>query len=97
MTMGISSRRTVPAATAAGERARWTRLTPTTTAPNPCTETIQPTLPKNPPESTTPPDTSLPTTTSTFPIHTPERSTDSCQVCDRAPAPAPFRSGTPGC
>ena len=75
--MGISSRRTVPAAaiTAAGERARGTRATPITPAPNPRTETIQPTLPKNAPESTTPPnpepttppDTTVSTTNSTFP------------------------------
>ena len=31
------------------------------------------------------------------PSSTPQRSTDSCQVGDRAPVPAPFRSGAAGC
>src|SRR5881397_4152947 len=103
MTVDIRARRTVPAAgpiTAAGERARGTRPTPTTTAPNPRTETIQHTLPKNPPESTTPPDpepttppdTTVPTTNSTFPIPTPERPTDSCHPSRKAlPGAAAFR------
>ncbi len=107
--MGISSRRTGPAATAitaAGGRAQGARGTPTTPAPNPRTETIKPTLPKNAPESTTPPnpepttppDTTVPTTNSTFPISTTERPTDICQFCDRAlPGSALFRSGAAGC
>ena len=109
MTVGMIARRPVPAAAAIasdGEQARVTRATPTTPAPNPRTEAIQPTLPKNPPESTTPPDpepttppdTTVPTTNSTFPIPTPQRPTDSCQVCDRAlPGPASFISGAAGC
>ena len=113
VTTGICSHRTVPVAaaitaatiTATGEHARGTRAAPSIPAPNPLTETIKPTLPKNTAESTTPPDPELTTppetnvskTNSTFPNPTTERPTDICHPFGRAlPGRAPSGS-EPGC